>query len=168
MSAETLTIETTRFGELAVRGKDVVVFPKGLLGFEQCQRYCLISSPEYAPFAHLQSLDDPGLAFVVVNPHTFFPHYKVEVDPREIAELEVDQIQDVITWGIVTVPEDFSRMSVNLQGPLLLNRGNGRGKQVVLVHSPYTTCHYIADELQKREPQQQPASDIAVEQPAPA
>jgi flagellar assembly factor FliW len=50
----------------------------------------------------------------------------------------------------VTVPDNVSRMSVNLQGPILVNKLNNLAKQIVLVHSPYTTCHYIADELEKR------------------
>jgi flagellar assembly factor FliW len=99
----------------------------------------------------MQSLDDPALAFVVVNPRLFFPHYKVEVDPREIAELEAQSADDIVMWTIVTVPDDIKRMSVNLQGPLLLNIKNNRAKQIVLVHSPYTTCHYPADEIQKRK-----------------
>jgi flagellar assembly factor FliW len=164
MSTDMLKVLTTRFGEITVKKDDVVLFPKGLLGFEQCQRFCLLSNPEYAPFAHLQSLDDPALSFVVVNPRTFFPHYKVEVDPREIAELNAADVQDIATLGIVTVPEDLSRMSVNLQGPVLLNRRNNYAKQVVLVHSPYTTCHYIADELQKR----QARAHVEDEAPAPA
>ena len=148
---ETLTIETTRFGKLTVNEADTILFPKGLLGFEEHRRFLLLTAPEYAPFAHLQSLDDPALSFVVLNPNLVFPHYKVEVDPREIAELEVADVTEVAALGIVTVPEDMGRMSVNLQGPVLLNRRNKRAKQIVLVHSPYTTCHYIADELQRRQ-----------------
>ncbi|HUU44629.1 MAG TPA: flagellar assembly protein FliW [Acidobacteriota bacterium] len=151
MSTETLTVQTNRFGEITVKEEDMILFPKGLLGFEEHRRFFLLTAPEYAPFAQMQSLDDPALTFVVLNPSIVFPHYKVEVDPREIAELEVTDVKKVLALGIVTVPDDVSRMSVNLQGPVLLNQHNNRAKQVVLVHSPYTTCHYIADELQRRQ-----------------
>ncbi|HSH00338.1 MAG TPA: flagellar assembly protein FliW [candidate division Zixibacteria bacterium] len=150
---ETQTFTSTRFGELTVAGEDIIFFPKGILGFEECRRYCVISSPDYAPFAHLQSLDEPNLAFVVVNPLLFFPQYRVEVDPREVAELEADSASDIVTWGIVTIPEDYRRMSVNLQGPILLNEKNRRAKQVVLAHSAYGTCHYIAETLEETEAQ---------------
>jgi len=149
MPTAAITVTTTRFGELKTDEEHIVDFPKGLLGFENQRRYALISRPESHPFVHLQSMDDPGLAFVVVNPRLFFPYYKVEIDPREIAELSTTDMGRIETWVIVTVPEDWSRMSANLQGPILVNRANNRAKQVVLVHGPYTTRHYLMDELQK-------------------
>jgi flagellar assembly factor FliW len=149
MIAETMTLTTSRFGEITVEPDEVLEFPRGLLGFEACRQFVLVSAKEYEPFAHLQSLDDPSLLFVVVSPRLFVPHYRIEVDPREIAELGVTDVRQVAVWVIVTVPEDMSRMSINLQGPLLVNQDNNRGKQVVMVRSPYTTCHYIMDELQK-------------------
>jgi flagellar assembly factor FliW len=151
MPAATITVTTTRFGELKTDDAQIIDFPKGLLGFENNRRHVLIGRPEYHPFMHLQSLDDPGLAFIVVNPRLFFPHYKVEIDPREITELSTADSRQLDTWVIVTVPEDWSRMSANLQGPILVNRANNRAKQVVLVHGPYTTRHYLMDELQKRD-----------------
>ncbi|MEW5701240.1 MAG: flagellar assembly protein FliW [Candidatus Zixiibacteriota bacterium] len=150
MSAETTTLTTPRLGEITVSPDAVVEFPRGLLGFEAYTHYALITSEECEPFAYLQSLDDPKLLFIVINPRALVPHYRIEVDPREIVELEVSDVRHLAVWAIVTVPEDMTRMSVNLQGPLLISRDTKRGKQLVLVHSTYTTCHYIMDELQKR------------------
>jgi len=149
MPTAAITVTTTRFGELKTDGEHMIDFPKGLLGFESRRHYALISRPESHPFVHLQSVDDPGLAFVIVNPRLFFPHYKVEIDPREIAELASTDTRQIETWVIVTVPEEWSRMSANLQGPILVNRANNLAKQVVLVHGPYTTRHCLMDELQK-------------------
>ncbi len=150
MTTAPLTVTTTRFGNIETDEGHILDFPKGLLGFENNRRYALLGRPDYQPFMHLQSLDDPGLAFVVVNPRLFVQHYKVEVDPREIVELSVSDTRQLETWVIVTVPEDWTRMSANLQGPILVNRENNRAKQVVLVHGPYTTRHYLMDELQKQ------------------
>jgi flagellar assembly factor FliW len=145
-----VTVTTTRFGDVQTDDGHIIDFPKGLLGFENHRRYALVARPEYHPFVHLQSLDDPALAFIVVNPRLFFPHYKVEVDPREISELAATDTRRLETWVIVTVPEDWTRMSANLQGPILVNRDGNRAKQVVLVHGPYTPRHYLMDELQKQ------------------
>ena len=150
MPVQEAMLTTTRFGSFAIDKKNVIEFPKGLLGFEAHTRFYLIDDPDYHPFAHLQAMDDPELAFTVVNPKLFFPHYKVQVDRQEIADLEVDDVCEVNTWVIVTVPEDIDTMSANLQGPILINSANNCGKQVVLVRSPYTTRHYLMDELQKQ------------------
>ena len=148
-SATTITVPTTRFGEIEVEQQFIIDFPKGILGFEDKHHFVLIDQPEYSPFMHLQSLDDPSLAFTVVNPRLVFPHYKVQIDRQEIVELDARNLDDIITWVIVTVPADATRMSANLQGPVLVNRQNNRGKQVVLVRSPYTTRHYLMDEITK-------------------
>lgn len=164
MTTEDVTIPTTRFGEIAVAVEKIITFPKGLLGFEHCRRYCLIVDEQTAPLVYMQSLEDPALAFVVVDPRVFYPDYKVEIDPNEIAELEVGDVEDITTWVIVTVPEDITRLSVNLQGPLLLNTRSNRAKQVVLTRSPYKTSHCIADEL----PGGEPVTAVAEKQPASA
>jgi len=150
MTTTAITVSTTRFGELKTDGGHIIEFPRGILGFESRRRYALISRPESHPFVHLQSVDDPGLAFVLVNPKLFFPHYKIEVDPREVAELGSTDPGQIESWVIVTVPEEWARMSANLQGPILVNRAKNIAKQIVLVHGPYTTRHYLLDELQKR------------------
>lgn len=151
MAGNGIMLKTTRFGDLEVAQDQIIEFPKGILGFEANRHYALIADPEFAPFVHLQSLDDPDLAFTVVNPRLFFPHYKVQVDRQEILDMAVRNLESVQTWVIVTVPEDVAAMSANLQGPVLINCENNCGKQVVLVRSPYTTRHYLMDELQKQD-----------------
>lgn len=164
MTTEDVTIPTTRFGEISVVAEKIITFPKGLLGFEHCRRYCLIADEQTAPLVYMQSLEDPALAFVVVDPRVFYPDYKVEIDPNEIADLEVDDVNDITTWVVVTVPEDITRLSVNLQGPLLLNTRSNRAKQVVLTRSPYKTSHCIADAF----PGGEPVTAVAEKQPASA
>jgi flagellar assembly factor FliW len=124
----------------------VVEFPRGLLGFEGCTRFTLVTRADWQPFARLQSLDDPGLAFVVADPRVFVPDYRVEVDPREIGELDVSDVRQVAVWALVTVADDPVQISINLQGPLLINRENNSGKQLVLVHSAYPSRHPVLDE----------------------
>ena len=149
MTAECLTVETTRFGSIEVKESSIIQFPKGLLGFENRQQFVLIQNPDHEPFAHLQAIDEPSLAFIVVNPRVFFPNCKVQVDRPEVAELSVTDLSRVNTWVIVTVPDEITSMSANLQGPLLINCDKNIGKQVVLMRSPYTTRHYLLDELKK-------------------
>lgn len=149
MLSATIAEHTTCLGEVSASRETTIEFPRGLLGFEGYRKYALIAESGQEPFVHLRSLDEPSLEFILVNPRLFFPHYKVEVDRREIAELDAPDISRLTTWAIVTVPEDWSEMSANLQGPLLINPQNGLGKQVVLVHGPYTTRHYLLEGLDK-------------------
>jgi flagellar assembly factor FliW len=145
-----MKIATLRFGELDIPEEKVIEFPKGILGFEQFQKYIILQHEESEPFRWMQSIEDPNLAFVITNPANFFPNYKIEMHLRELNEIEVTEESNVETYVIVTIPEDISQMSANLQGPLLINTDSGLGKQVVFVNSRYTIRHYIMDELKKR------------------
>ncbi|MBD3298690.1 MAG: flagellar assembly protein FliW [candidate division Zixibacteria bacterium] len=161
-AANTIAVPTTRFGDLDVDTSKIIDFPKGILGFEANGRFILIEQDDVKPFVYLQSLDDPSLAFIVVEPRLVFPNYKVQIEPQEIADLNVKDINNISMWVIITVPEDVQRMSANLQGPLLINQENNCGKQVVLVRSPYTTRHYLMDEFAKSRPDGAPVSHETV------
>jgi len=145
-----MKIATLRFGELDVPEDKTVEFPKGILGFEQFQKYVILQNEDSEPFKWMQSIEDPNLAFVIANPAFFFPNYKIEMHIRELNEINVSEGSSVETYVIVTIPKDVSQMSANLQGPLLINTDNNLGKQVVFVNSRYTIRHLIMDELKKK------------------
>jgi flagellar assembly factor FliW len=153
VAAESNVVTTTRFGDLDVDPSKIIDFPRGILGFEAHGRFVLVDQPEIQPFVYLQSLDDPALAFIVVDPRLVFPNYKVHVEPQEIADLNVRDVKSICMWVIVTVPSEVSKMSANLQGPILVNQENNCAKQVVLMRSSYTTRHYLMDELSKTKPE---------------
>ncbi|MFH1893700.1 MAG: flagellar assembly protein FliW [Candidatus Zixiibacteriota bacterium] len=145
-----MKIATLRFGELDVPEDKMVEFPKGILGFEQFQKYVILQNEDSEPFKWMQSIEDPNLAFVITNPAFFFPNYKIEMHIRELNEINVAESSCVETYVIVTIPKDISQMSANLQGPLLINTDDNLGKQVVFVNSRYTIRHLIMDELKKK------------------
>lgn len=141
---------TTRFGEIDCKENDVIILPKGILGFSQLTRYVIMERDEAAPFKWLQSVEDPNVAFVVVDPLELFPNYKLEIDERELAELNYASSKDLITYVIVTVPRDPAQASADLLGPLVINAKKRLAKQAVMSNSPYTTRHYLLDEFKKR------------------
>ena len=53
-----MEVRTTRFGTLNIADDRVITFPKGLLGFGQATRYCLLEPTDDACFFWLQSIDD--------------------------------------------------------------------------------------------------------------
>lgn len=146
-----MIIDSVRFGQLEIPDDKVITMQRPILGFENLVRFCLIQREEMAPFHWLQSTEDPEVAFIVLNPAVFYEDYRIEVNPKEIAELEIADLKSVETYAVVTVPEDATKMSVNLQGPILINTENGFAKQLVLVNSDYRVQHFIADELSSDE-----------------
>ena len=158
-----MKIVTLRFGELEIPDDKIIEFPKGLLGFEQFHKYVILQREDSEPFRWLQSLEDPNLAFVIMNPVFFFQNYKIEMHIKELDDIEVTEQSDVETYVIVTIPEDISQMTANLQGPIIINTGKGLAKQIVLVNSPYTIKHYVMDELEKRLSKKRKKESLAVQ-----
>jgi flagellar assembly factor FliW len=143
-----MLIQTERFGQLKVPDEKLIKMQKPILGFERLSVYCLVEEEEFRPFLWLQSIEDPSVAFIVVNPLVFFPDYRIEVHSNELAELMISRPDRVETYVVVTLPKDATRMSADLQGPVLINTENNRAKQLVLVNSDYRIKHSIFDALE--------------------
>jgi flagellar assembly factor FliW len=117
-----LTIESSRFGQLEVDPGSVLEFPEGLIGLAG-SRYAMIADDPDAPFLWLQSLDDPSLALPVTNPHRFFADFTVEVVDEDAERLGLDasSAMDVyVTVRAAPAPEDFT---ANLKAPILVRAG---------------------------------------------
>ncbi|MGB7062442.1 MAG: flagellar assembly protein FliW [Candidatus Zixiibacteriota bacterium] len=140
----------TKFGEIDFEENEIIVLPKGILGFSQLTRYILLEKEGSGPFKWLQSVEDPNVAFVIADPLNFFPNYKLEINEKELEELNYTNSKDLITYVIVTVPQDASLASADLLGPLVINSKKRLAKQAVMSNTPYTTKHYLLDEIKKR------------------
>lgn len=134
-----MEVRTTRFGVIDIAEDRVITFPKGLLGFPEHRRYCLLEPGEDACFFWLQSLDEPGLAFVVTDPSLFVPEYTVPIRAEQMEALKLAQLDDAQVFVIVNKVED--QLTGNLQGPLVLNTLSREGEQLVLAEKKWTTRH---------------------------
>jgi len=125
---------SSRFGTLDIMAESVMTFPSGLLGFPESRRYVLLDHDTAAPFKWLQSLDEPALAFVIMDPDLFLPNdYRIEVSDDALAEVQAGVSEDLSTAVILTIPsDDPGRVTANLRGPLLMNPRTKLCKQLVL------------------------------------
>jgi len=118
-----------------------VRMPAGLLGFEHMKDYLLIAKPVEAPFRRLQVKNNPSLAFVVIEPAYFMPGYQPDIPQADVDFLGLTSPADAAVYVIVTVfgPR---RASVNLKGPIVINRNTGLSKQVVIANAAqYSVQH---------------------------
>lgn len=143
-----MRISTLRFGDLEIPDDKIIRMEKPILGFEQLKRYCIIEREDCQPFLWYQSIDDPTVAFIVVNPLFFYSDYRIEVNPKEVEELNISDVKSVETYVIVTIPPDPRQMSFNLQGPILINTETRLAKQLILVNSEYRVKHYVITETE--------------------
>ncbi|MDJ0866948.1 MAG: flagellar assembly protein FliW [Myxococcota bacterium] len=133
---ERLQCDTTRFGRVEADAAEVIEFP-GLPGFPGAQRFVLRQHDRGAVLAWLVSLDDPDLAFVVVNPWHLVPDYAPAVAARELRLLDVESADELEVVVIATVADGTA--TLNLAAPLLIHPGSRRGVQVILDDDRYST-----------------------------
>jgi len=146
-----MKLHASNFGEIEIDEEDILTFPEGILGFEECKKFIVINNPdEENPFDWLQSVDNEDLAFVIMNPFFVFPDYDITIPESAIEKLKIKDETDVFVYTIVVVPENLEDMTTNLSGPIIINGREKLGKQVILEDNRYTTKHYIFKKEESR------------------
>jgi flagellar assembly factor FliW len=137
--------ETTRFGSLEVKDSEILNFPVGLYGFEKERDFLRLPfNPNIeSPMEWLQSLQTPGLAFVITDPFLYVPGYSVKLTENEKKQIQFEPGNTLATRAIVTVPENYLEMTANLVAPLVFNLDAGLGRQFVLASMEYDTRYYL-------------------------
>ena len=118
-----------------------IKLPMGLLGFEQIKNYLLIADSAEQPFYRFQVRDDSSLSFVVLEPFLVAPHYQPNLPDLDVQFLGLTSPADALLLGIVTVHPGL-RATINLKGPVVINRKTGVGKQVILVNAADYSVQY--------------------------
>lgn len=139
--------KTTRFGEVDIDENTIITFPEGIIGFEDCKRFVILGGKSGRIFYWLQSLDDPNLAFVIVSPYDFKAGYSLEITEPDAEFLGAKSPEDLQIYAIVVVPEDPSKMTANLQAPLVINVKNRIARQIISNNPEHKLRHYILEEM---------------------
>jgi flagellar assembly factor FliW len=142
-----MRFDTTRFGQINVKSEDIIIFPDGPLGFPDCTRFTFIDEDRAVPFRMLQSLDNPALAFVVVDPLISRPDYHFDVTREDLKLIKAESTENLLVYCIVTMSRNIHEVTVNLQGPLVINPSHRLGHQFVLVDTDYTTREKLIQNL---------------------
>lgn len=137
-----MKIMTTRFGEVEVKDDKVLHFPEGVIGFHSLRRFVLLGK-ESQLVMWLQAVDNPKIAFIVVNPFLFEPEYNPKMTEEDLQFLQVEDPNDLHILAIIVVPEDPQKMTANLLGPIVMNTKKKIGKQVILLEGNYSVKHPI-------------------------
>jgi flagellar assembly factor FliW len=134
-------VETIEAKTTAGPATRMVRMPMGILGFELIKAYNLVAKADEEPFAWLQVENNPALSFVVIDPFVIMPDYKPDISSMDVEFLNLTDAADALLLGIVTI-QGNNRATVNLKGPLIINRHTLTGKQVILANAAdYSVQH---------------------------
>lgn len=144
-----MQLNTRHFGVIDVDDNNVISFCKGIPGFEKSTKYIVIEGDDEAsPFKWLQSIDMPDLTLAIVDPFAIKEDYNFELNSDMTENLGINSYEDILIYSIIVVPEDISKISMNLKAPVVINSKSKRGEQIILDTDIYGVRHYILDELQ--------------------
>jgi flagellar assembly factor FliW len=142
-------IKTTRFGELEIKKSDIIQFKEGILGFEQLKKFFVVDPGDQTLILWFQSVEDPAVAFPIIEPKIFLPDYSVKLLPAELNSLEIESVNDAAVFTILTIPQIVTDMSANLKAPIVINNKTKLARQIVLQDSKLEVRYKMYMDLKK-------------------
>lgn len=136
-----ITIRTANFGELYVPEDKIIHFREGIPGFPAVREFAILELDDIRPFQYLQSLGDPPVALLIVNPFLFVPSYRFDLSAADMEELRCTAPDELSVFAVATIPADPAGATVNLMAPVVINARERRGKQLILLESGYSVRH---------------------------
>jgi flagellar assembly factor FliW len=133
---------STRFGEFEADSRNLLTFPSGLPGFEQCHRFVLLASVEAAPLQVLMSVDGPPASFLVIEPRLVLPAYRAVLTTSDRQRLGLADGDSVLWLSLLTIKDDGSAFA-NLRAPVVINPARMVGCQVVPQDTLYPLRHPV-------------------------
>lgn len=146
-----MKINTRIFGEIEIEDEKVIVFENGIIGFPDMKHFVLIHDAEKgtdAGIRFLQSVEEPGFAMPVMDPLVVKPDYDPQVDDELLKAAGHITPDNILVLVTVTVPKDIKKMSVNLQGPIVINVEEHKACQIIVENGDYPVKFPIYDILQ--------------------
>ena len=134
--------KTRDFGEREIPDSKVIIFKQPVFGFDDYKRYTLIFDEEIGEqIVWLQSLEEPGLCFLLFNPSQYEEFYKPEITEENEKLLGTG---DYACWTVLSLKDDFEASTVNLKSPVIINTTTGVAAQIIL-EQDYPVRHPIME-----------------------
>lgn len=130
--AEPMQIDT-RFGLQEIDPDSILNFPGGLPGFEDLRHYKLFHEEGTHTLLYLQSVEDPGVQFPLVDPDHFQVNYEITLNDEELSQLQLEDPSEAVILVTVSRADDSEGaeggLRANFMGPIILNTKARTGMQ---------------------------------------
>ena len=127
-----------------------IILPQGLIGFADYQRAELLYMPDHLPFLWMKLHGPETLHFIVIEPGGIVPGYEPELFDEDAEQLSLRDAAEAMILNIVTLHRQQPvEATVNLIGPLVVNRRTRIGRQLVISnYSRYDAHHPLIEKPQ--------------------
>lgn len=141
-----MNLKTKYFGTVEIDAGDVLEFPKGLFAFEDEKQFVLLPfEGSDAVLLCLQSVQTPGLAFVLMNPFAVNPEYQPVLSADELKQLGVSDSTELCYYVMCVVRDPVSESTLNLKCPVVINDETRQAMQVILEGDTYGMRHRLEE-----------------------
>lgn len=143
-----MLLNTRRFGEIEISEERIIAFNEGIPGFEHLKRFIVILLDQTKPFYWLQAIDE-DISLPVISPFDVNPEYSPMIDDSVFNELELEREEDILVLNVAVIPDDMTKMTVNLAAPVLINVAKNLGKQIIIEGGEYQMRYNIFEIVMK-------------------
>jgi flagellar assembly factor FliW len=148
-----MQITTKLFGEIEATEEKTLVFPGGIVGFPELQKFMLIHDAENESnnISWLQSIEEPAFAMPVIDPLMLLADYDPMVDDDMLQILGELAPEDMLVVVTITVPSDITKMTANFKAPIIINAANKKACQLIIDDDRYEVKHPVYHLLKNRK-----------------
>ncbi|MFV0504059.1 MAG: flagellar assembly protein FliW [Lachnospirales bacterium] len=136
-----MKLNTKHFGEIEVEEEKIITFKDGLPGFDDLSRFILFDEESNdGLFLWMQSIDDPTIAFVLLDTLRVMPLYDPIISEESIISLGDtggDTLPNILCYNIAVVEKSMKDTRVNLKAPIIINQLTKKGCQVLCSNEDY-------------------------------
>jgi len=90
-----MIIKTKFLGEVEIKEEDSIIFPDGILGFEESRKFILLDIPENDFFKIFQDVEREYVSFIVTDPFEFKTDYDMEVPDSELLKINIRKKEQI-------------------------------------------------------------------------
>ncbi|WP_018249194.1 flagellar assembly protein FliW [Orenia marismortui] len=144
-----MEIETRNFGIIDVEKDKIIELKKPILGFDEYTKFTVIDSLDDDVFYYLQSIEEPDLFFIMIDPTKIIEDYKIKVTEKFQEDLKIDKLDDIIVYTLVVVSQRGEYITTNLKAPIIINHNKRLAGQLV-IEEDYPTRYYLVQEANNR------------------
>lgn len=146
-----MEINTQYFGKISCSEKEFIHFSDGLFGFTDLKNYVPLAFQENSDaLICLQSVDDPRVSFILMNPFQFYEKYEPELSQDDQMLLKTADSEDKVSYYVISVIHDpMEDSTVNLKAPIAVNTETREARQIILDNPLYRFRHPLKDFIKK-------------------
>ena len=131
--------------DMGIRARERRIhFAEGLIGLSNCKDFRLQTTPQLEPFEELRCVHRTEVGFLVLDPTWVVSEYDHAISSHDWARIGTPDPLARQVYVIATIGQSLDDSTANVLAPLIINREQAIGRQVILSQSEFTVDQALA------------------------